>query len=120
MLKILFLAFEFTKRRFQNTYGQQLPVWALLTSGSTGGVRPPGLFRGFGVSLIRVDCLLVSVLSVRYSAYYLLCWTSLIVASLTLADVVKSRIQLRATPPTGTPVQYIAHELKAIVAESGL
>ncbi|KAF9524972.1 mitochondrial carrier domain-containing protein [Crepidotus variabilis] len=34
-------------------------------------------------------------------------------------DVVKSRVQLRATPPTGTPVQYIAHELKAIVQESG-
>ena len=35
-------------------------------------------------------------------------------------DVVKSRIQLRSTPPTGTPVQYIAHELKMIVKESGL
>ncbi len=34
-------------------------------------------------------------------------------------DVVKSRIQLRATPPTGTPVQYIAHELKSIVQEAG-
>lgn len=31
-------AFEFTKRRFQVTYGPQLPVWALLTSGATGGV----------------------------------------------------------------------------------
>jgi hypothetical protein len=35
-------------------------------------------------------------------------------------DVVKSRIQLRATPPKGTPVQYIANELKVIVAESGM
>ena len=35
-------------------------------------------------------------------------------------DVIKSRVQLRATPPTGTPVQYIAHEFKAIVSESGL
>lgn len=42
------------------------------------------------------------------------------VANLTrCADVVKSRVQLRATPPTGTPVQYIAHELKAIVSEGG-
>ena len=38
----------------------------------------------------------------------------------TSTDVVKSRIQLRSTPPTGTPVQYIAHELKMIVKESGL
>ena len=37
-----------------------------------------------------------------------------------IADVVKSRVQLRATPPIGTPVQYIAHELRAIVAESGM
>lgn len=36
------------------------------------------------------------------------------------ADVIKSRIQLRDTPPTGTPVQYIAREFKLIVAESGL
>ena len=36
-------------------------------------------------------------------------------------DVAKSRVQLRATlPPTGTPVQYIAREVKTIVAESGL
>jgi len=76
-----YTAFEFTKRRFQATYGQQLPVWALLTSGATGGI-----------------------------AYWLACYP---------LDVVKSRIQLRATPPTGTPVQYIAHELKVIVAESG-
>ncbi|KAF5374608.1 hypothetical protein D9615_008999 [Tricholomella constricta] len=60
-------AFEFTRREFAKSYGTQLPVWALLASGSTGG----------------------------------------------------SRIQLRPIPPTGTPVQYIAHELKAIVAESG-
>lgn len=34
-------------------------------------------------------------------------------------DVIKSRVQLRATPPSGTPVQYIAHEFRAILAESG-
>jgi len=77
-----YTAFEFTKRRFQSTYGPQLPVWALLSSGATGGI-----------------------------AYWLACYP---------LDVVKSRVQLRPTPPTGTPVQYIAHELKAIVAESGL
>jgi solute carrier family 25 carnitine/acylcarnitine transporter 20/29 len=35
-------------------------------------------------------------------------------------DVVKSRVQLRTTPPRGTPVQYIVNELRAIVAESGV
>ena len=34
-------------------------------------------------------------------------------------DVVKSRVQLRAAPPEGTPVQYIGRELKAVVVESG-
>lgn len=33
-----YTAFEFTKRQFSNTYGPQLPVWALLASGSTGGI----------------------------------------------------------------------------------
>lgn len=32
-------AFEFSKRKFSQTYGPDLPVWALLASGSTGGVR---------------------------------------------------------------------------------
>lgn len=35
-------------------------------------------------------------------------------------DVVKSRVQLRPTPPTGTPVGYIASELRLIVQEGGL
>ncbi|KAJ7214932.1 mitochondrial carrier domain-containing protein [Mycena pura] len=75
-------SYEFSKRKFIAKYGdQKLPVWALLASGSTGGI-----------------------------AYWLACYP---------LDVVKSRIQLRAAPPTGTPVQYIAHEFKAIVAEAG-
>jgi hypothetical protein len=32
-------AFEFSKRKFVSKYGPDLPVWALLASGSTGGVR---------------------------------------------------------------------------------
>ncbi|KZT69708.1 mitochondrial carrier [Daedalea quercina L-15889] len=76
-----YTAFEFSKRKFVQRYGDQIPVWALLASGSTGGI-----------------------------AYWLACYP---------LDVVKSRIQLRDTPPTGTPVQYIARELKAIVTESG-
>ncbi|KAF7428982.1 hypothetical protein PC9H_008219 [Pleurotus ostreatus] len=75
-------AFEFSKRKFSKTYGSDLPVWALLASGSTGGI-----------------------------AYWLCCYP---------LDVVKSRVQLRSTPPTGTPVGYITQELKAIVSESGL
>jgi len=76
-----YTAFEFTKRRFQSIYGQQLPVWALLTSGATG------------------------------IAYWLSCYP---------LDVVKSCIQLRDKPPTGTPVQYITREIKTIVAKSGM
>lgn len=77
-----YTAFEFSKRQFAKTYGNQLPVWALLASGSTGGI-----------------------------AYWLACYP---------LDVVKSRIQLRPTPPSGTPVRYIAHEIRAIVSESGV
>ncbi|KAI0250925.1 mitochondrial carrier domain-containing protein [Lactifluus subvellereus] len=77
-----YTAFEYSKRRFANTYGPDLPVWALLASGSTGGI-----------------------------AYWLSSYP---------LDVVKSRVQLRTTPPKGTPVRYIASELKAIVTESGV
>ncbi|EIW59320.1 mitochondrial carrier [Trametes versicolor FP-101664 SS1] len=77
-----YAAFEFSKRKFSQKYGNQIPVWALLASGSTGGI-----------------------------AYWLACYP---------LDVVKSRVQLRATPPEGTPVQYIARELKLIVTESGV
>ncbi|KAG1734632.1 mitochondrial carrier [Suillus lakei] len=58
-----YTAFEFSKRKFQSTYGDKVPVWALLASGSTGGI-----------------------------AYWLSCYP---------LDVIKSRIQLRQTPPTG-------------------
>ncbi|KAF8922675.1 mitochondrial carrier, partial [Mucidula mucida] len=74
-------AYEFSKRKFTAVYGNDLPVWALLASGSTGGI-----------------------------AYWLACYP---------LDVIKSRVQLRPTPPSGTPVQYIIHEVRAIMAESG-
>ncbi|KAI0357627.1 mitochondrial carrier [Trametes cingulata] len=77
-----YTAFEFSKRKFSDKYGTQLPVWALLASGSTGGI-----------------------------AYWLACYP---------LDVVKSRVQLRATPPEGTPVQYIAREIKLVISESGV
>ncbi|KAF9256838.1 mitochondrial carrier [Marasmius fiardii PR-910] len=77
-----YTAYEFSKRKFAAVYGKDIPVWALLASGSTGGI-----------------------------AYWLSCYP---------LDVIKSRVQLRATPPTGTPVQYVAHEVKLILAESGV
>ncbi|KAJ4489176.1 mitochondrial carrier domain-containing protein [Lentinula lateritia] len=77
-----YTAYEFSKRKFASIYGSELPVWALLASGSTGGI-----------------------------AYWLSCYP---------LDVIKSRVQLRQTPPIGTPVQYIAHEAKTVLAESGL
>jgi len=76
-----YAGFEFSKRRFQQIYGQQIPVWALLASGSTGGI-----------------------------AYWLSCYP---------LDVIKSRVQLRPTPPTSRPWTYINQELQAVVAESG-
>lgn len=76
-------AFEFSKRRFRTILGSnELPVWALLASGSCGGI-----------------------------AYWFACYP---------LDVVKSRIQLRPIPPSGTPFRYISNELRAIVSESGL
>ncbi|KIJ67414.1 hypothetical protein HYDPIDRAFT_166025 [Hydnomerulius pinastri MD-312] len=77
-----YAAFEFSKRQFQSRYGQQVPVWALLASGSTGGI-----------------------------AYWLSCYP---------LDVIKSRIQLRPTPPTSRPWTYMNTELRAVVAEGGI
>lgn len=77
-----YTAFEFSKRKFQSTYGDKVPVWALLASGSTGGI-----------------------------AYWLSCYP---------LDVIKSRIQLRQTPPTGKPWKYMASEIRMVIAESGI
>ncbi|KAI6157308.1 mitochondrial carrier [Pisolithus tinctorius] len=77
-----YTAFEFSKRQFQTRYGEHVPVWALLTSGATGGI-----------------------------AYWLCCYP---------LDVVKSRIQLRPTPPMSRPWTYINLELRSIVADSGV
>lgn len=74
-------AFEFSKRSFAKKYGNDIPVWTLLASGSTGGI-----------------------------SYWLACYP---------LDVVKSRIQLRAEPPKGSPIQYIVRELREIVIEAG-
>jgi len=34
-----YTAYEFSKRKFVKKYGEKLPVWMLLASGATGGVR---------------------------------------------------------------------------------
>ena len=111
-------AFEYSKRKFGKKYGKQIPVWALLASGSTGGVRPTIL-----ILLAR------QLTDNPQIAYWLSCYPlgtvqhfiSLRSKSLTrlFSDVVKSRVQLRPTPPEGTPVQYIARELRSVVAEGG-
>jgi hypothetical protein len=64
-----FLAYEYTKRKFTDVYGAQLPVWALLASGSTGGVRKKSLSGSLQLVLkdaILLARLLVILLSVRY------------------------------------------------------
>ena len=115
-------AFEFSKRKFVRKYGPDLPVWALLVSGSTGGVRLA--FSIYRLGYIQYEY----VAADRLLAYFL---PSGLVnygfashriphSPFAFEDVVKSRIQLRTTPPSGTPVQYIAGELKAVVAESGM
>ncbi|EKM81349.1 hypothetical protein AGABI1DRAFT_99375 [Agaricus bisporus var. burnettii JB137-S8] len=78
---ISIIGFEFSKRTFAKKYGDDIPVWALLASGSMGGI-----------------------------AYWLACYP---------LDVVKSRVQLRAEPPQGSPIQYIIRELRAVVVEAG-
>lgn len=77
-----YTAFEFLKRKFQSKYGDKVPVWALLASGSTGGI-----------------------------AYWLSCYP---------LDVIKSRIQLRQTPPTGKPWKYMTNEIRMVITESGI
>ena len=59
--------------------------------------------------------LLAVMLPARYSTS---CPVISGVVLMCFTDVVKSRVQLRKTPPVGTPVQYIARELKEIVVES--
>ncbi|KAG9310790.1 mitochondrial carrier [Chiua virens] len=95
-------AFEFSKRQFQGIYGQQIPAWALLASGSTGGVRT--IVQSPFMSLIHIILL-------QQIAYWLSCYP---------LDVIKSRIQLCPTPPTSRPWTYMNQELRAVVAEGGL
>jgi len=111
-------AFEFTKRQFKKTYGAELPVWALLLSGSTGGVRPKLVDLSRSFFHISIDCILARLLSIGYAVLKLEPLYIMHYSPFSL-DVIKSRIQLRSTPPSGTPVQYIAREFKTIIQESG-
>ena len=74
-------------------------MWALLASGSTGGIA------------YWLSCYPLGDKSPLNASSSPCSWDT---------DFVKSRVQLRATPPTGTPVKYIAREVKTILAESGL
>ena len=112
-------AFEFSKRKFVQKYGKDIPVWALLASGSTGGVRKPSSLGIYDTTHVAfTDCVLVSMLSAGYVSPSCLSF-GYVASPAPSADVVKSRIQLRATPPEGTPVQYIAREIRTVIAESG-
>ena len=112
-------AFEFSKRKFVQKYGKEIPVWALLASGSTGGVRKPSSLGIYDTTHVAfADCVLVSMLSAGYVSPPCL-FFGYVASPAPSADVVKSRIQLRETPPEGTPVQYIAREIKTVIAESG-
>ena len=111
------LAYEASRRYFAKEYGPKPPVYILLACGSTGGVSP----------LDIVSCHWCHGISRLPIGYRVIHWVRLLChfrppeSLLTLSvDVVKSRIQLRPIPPSGTPVQYIARELKQIVHESGL
>ncbi|QRW25422.1 mitochondrial carrier protein [Rhizoctonia solani] len=96
-----YTGYEFAKRKFRSKYGNQVPVWGLLASGSCGGVfQPLGVRKDDSVV---TDMLLAILLSSC--------------GLITLVDVVKSRVQLADTPPKG--LDYIAQELRAIVREGG-
>ena len=114
-------AFEFSKRKFVRKYGPDLPVWALLVSGSTGGVRlsfHSVYHRLYSMCCHRSPTGSLLILWVSQLRFFLLPNSNF--SPPVLEDVVKSRVQLRTTPPSGTPVQYIAGELRAVVAESGV
>ncbi|KAG8709772.1 hypothetical protein FRC11_005217 [Ceratobasidium sp. 423] len=92
-----YTGYEFAKRQFRSRYGNQVPVWGLLASGSCGGI-----------------------------CYWLSCYPLggkprsrvTVVVLNKFADVVKSRVQLANAPPKG--LDYIAQELRAIVREGGV
>ena len=61
------LAYEFAKRKFSEKYGKDIPIWALLASGSTGGVCFLLLRPSMRVMLIEpTDCILAFVLPSWY------------------------------------------------------
>lgn len=75
------------------------------------------------------DLITLQYLDILQIAYWLSCYPlgklrSAIDEGLTYidlsVDVIKSRIQLRQTPPTGKPWKYMANEIRMVIAESGL
>ena len=57
-------AFEYSRRKFVSKYGPDLPVWALLVSGSTGGVR-----LVFSLSIIYVTFNMLPQIAYWLSSY---------------------------------------------------
>ena len=58
-------AFEFSKRKFAETHGSELPVWALLSSGATGGVCVSSLLMSKDLS---------HSIAISQIAYWLSCY----------------------------------------------
>ena len=70
---------------------------------------------GYGL----LDCILVVLLPFWYAYRRMSCAESLSLVCF-LLDVIKSRIQLRPSPPVSRPWTYINWELQSIVAEAGM
>ncbi|OCB90947.1 hypothetical protein A7U60_g1800 [Sanghuangporus baumii] len=100
---------------------QAFPIPALSSQSAVfaNGIQDRAYQSGLSLQAAPAEVYVPSIISIfvkhtkftpHQISYWLACYP---------LDVIKSRVQLRATPPTGTPVQYIAHEFKTIVGESG-
>lgn len=64
------VAFEYSKRKFVRKYGPDIPVWALLASGSTGGVRLAFSLATLYIEFNTItDRILALLLSSRCASY---------------------------------------------------
>jgi len=109
--------FEYAKRTFRKSLGQPLPAWALLLSGSFGGVSLTRTHNFLIADLNNEDIILARVLSFGYIPIFLRRFLYPLIAP--VLDVIKSRVQLSDTPPQ-RGLGYIPSELRAVVHEQGL
>lgn len=93
------------KRKFIRRYGgvENVPVWALLASGSCGGVSPL-------LNLLHPSFNMWFIPIATQIAYWLSCYP---------LDVIKSRVQLADKPPSSGGTFYIRREFGAVIRESG-